>query len=372
MELHQAIKYLVDPIDKMSLIVADKKVLSEVNEKIATGECYSLQNHAVRQKVKAGLVNDRSKLLYPVYDKIPILSVAEAIPVQNGKGYNLERIIEEYKTNILSGKHYEEFDAFSKFLQNLINLKKKEEDFIREQNRRQVFSHIIPELERTNIVLDIGCGPGFYAEHLYNKGHTVFAFELSYQLACEARKRLEKASTNNKENRYFVCVADAKYLPFADNTFDLALAVLVWRLTGNVRKSISEGVRVTKPTGKILGTVSLRSLVYTTQRKLQFLALTPFIFKTITASIIGITILPLWLILNEINKFDGNRGASLKECIYASVCAVYSTLFMVNNDQITSDDLHGLMRRLSVDFTKLFDTGKFGKIRWFTIKQETE
>jgi len=72
-------------------------------------------------------------------------------------------------------------------------------------------------LTRTNKVLDVGCGKGFML-HDFRKiipGITVSGIEIS-----------EYAVQNSLEDvRPFLTVGNAKNLPYADKTFDLAIAI---------------------------------------------------------------------------------------------------------------------------------------------------
>ncbi len=96
-------------------------------------------------------------------------------------------------------------------------------------------------------VLDVGCGPGFFATELAKEGACVTAVDMS-QGMLEQTERRAKAKGVTIE----LALTDAQALPFADATFDLVCCRdLVWNLP-DPKRAYQEWLRVLKPAGKLV------------------------------------------------------------------------------------------------------------------------
>ncbi|HEX2907797.1 MAG TPA: class I SAM-dependent methyltransferase, partial [Phototrophicaceae bacterium] len=95
-------------------------------------------------------------------------------------------------------------------------------------------------------VLDVGCGPGFYAEWLVNHGAAVVAFDVTPDFVAITRERVG--------NRATVLRADLnERLDFAaDAAFDVALAPLVFDYFADLGPVFTELARVLKPGGLLV------------------------------------------------------------------------------------------------------------------------
>ncbi len=104
---------------------------------------------------------------------------------------------------------------------------------------------LLPHL--TNVkVLDAGCGSGWYAEYLLNRGATVTSFDLNSEFVALTRSRVgEKAR---------VLQADLAYpLDFAgDAEFDVALSALVLHYLRDWQPVLREFHRILKPRGTLV------------------------------------------------------------------------------------------------------------------------
>ena len=113
----------------------------------------------------------------------------------------------------------------------------------------------LPEVERPQVVLDLGCGTGFCVPALRNRyPHAkVFGLDLSETMLIHARKSV---------GGDFTCVAgDAEFLPFADNSVDLIFSNLVVQWCSSVDRLMQELKRVLKPGGQLIfSTLVERSL----------------------------------------------------------------------------------------------------------------
>ncbi len=95
-------------------------------------------------------------------------------------------------------------------------------------------------------VLDVGCGTGNLAVEL--AGNPAFtsieALDLSQAYISYAKAREADARINFQ-------AADACNIPFADNTFDLTLSMLVLAFVPEPQRAVREMVRVTRPGGTV-------------------------------------------------------------------------------------------------------------------------
>lgn len=98
-------------------------------------------------------------------------------------------------------------------------------------------------------VLDIGCGPGFFSVLFAERGYTVDAVDASANM-------LDRAQANvrafNVEERVTFHQGDVAVLPFAENTFDVAVLRNVTWLMREPEAAYAEWLSVLKPGGKLL------------------------------------------------------------------------------------------------------------------------
>jgi ubiquinone/menaquinone biosynthesis C-methylase UbiE len=92
-------------------------------------------------------------------------------------------------------------------------------------------------------LIDIGCGPGVYSVEFAKRGANVIGIDIS-------GKMLDKARNNAKKTNMELMLqkADAHFLPFMDESFDIAVLIL----TILNAKMIQEAARVLKPKGFLL------------------------------------------------------------------------------------------------------------------------
>jgi ubiquinone/menaquinone biosynthesis C-methylase UbiE len=102
-------------------------------------------------------------------------------------------------------------------------------------------------------VLEVGCGTGFMACRISEeKNCRIVGIDISDRMIGMARERAEKFSLEDKAT---FRVADAKKLPFEDNSFDVVFAQFVCVLLDK-KKALAEFMRVLKP-GGYLGVVEI-------------------------------------------------------------------------------------------------------------------
>lgn len=97
--------------------------------------------------------------------------------------------------------------------------------------------------ERT--VLEVGCGAGRFTELMLAAGAHVFACDLSQ--AVEANYENCAGASD-----YFVCQADARWLPAADRAFDFVICLGVIQHTPNPEETIAALARHVRPGGRLV------------------------------------------------------------------------------------------------------------------------
>ena len=99
-------------------------------------------------------------------------------------------------------------------------------------------------------VLDVGCGTGSLTFALAKSGalREITAIDFSPIFVSEAQRR-------NSDPRITIQQADACALPFADGSFDRALALLVLHFVPETGKAIAEMRRVVRPGGVVAAVV---------------------------------------------------------------------------------------------------------------------
>jgi SAM-dependent methyltransferase len=107
------------------------------------------------------------------------------------------------------------------------------------QFHRDLFLELLPAPGRRT--LDLGCGEGRLARDLKALGHDVVAVDSSELLVDAARGADPELEAH---------VADAAELPFADASFDLAVAFMSLQDMDNPRAAVRETARVLGPAGR--------------------------------------------------------------------------------------------------------------------------
>jgi len=105
-------------------------------------------------------------------------------------------------------------------------------------------------------VLDVGCGPGVFAEDLLGRGCTYWGIDHSAKMMEECRRRF-----GERPHAHFLA-ASGEHLAFPDQSFDAVLCVGVLDRTPALDPLLAELVRVLKQGGTLLLTYSNASNPY--------------------------------------------------------------------------------------------------------------
>lgn len=111
---------------------------------------------------------------------------------------------------------------------------------------------MLKRLDGIKTSLEIGFGDGRWIKFLENQGIDAFGIDI-----------MENAALILRKEGFAPVVADARFVPFKDNTFDLTFSFGVVEHFEGTEDAVAEHVRVTKPGGKIIITVPYLFSPYT-------------------------------------------------------------------------------------------------------------
>ncbi|SIO94898.1 malonyl-ACP O-methyltransferase BioC [Vibrio spartinae] len=107
---------------------------------------------------------------------------------------------------------------------------------------QQLLNELPPDL-RGCVVLDLGCGTGFFSEQMRQRGAEVICADLSQDMLAQARQRCGMSGFE-----YYHC--DAEALPLADHSVDIVFSSLALQWCESLSVPLREIKRVLKPAGK--------------------------------------------------------------------------------------------------------------------------
>jgi demethylmenaquinone methyltransferase/2-methoxy-6-polyprenyl-1,4-benzoquinol methylase len=99
-------------------------------------------------------------------------------------------------------------------------------------------------------VLEIGCGPGTFAERI--EGCEVTCLDPIPAMLDVARTRINAARSERQETAATFVAGTAEEIPLSDNSFDVVCCIFSFRDFQDKRKGLEEILRVLKPGGKLI------------------------------------------------------------------------------------------------------------------------
>lgn len=108
------------------------------------------------------------------------------------------------------------------------------------------------QLKPNSKFLDLGCGEGRHCFGAYmSEEIDVFGFDMSLSDVGKAKENFDQFNENTSTKSCNFGVADAKKLPFKDNTFDFIICSEVLEHIIDYQSALSEINRILKPDGKL-------------------------------------------------------------------------------------------------------------------------
>lgn len=108
---------------------------------------------------------------------------------------------------------------------------------------RRMFKRYLPDLT-DKMILDVGCGQGMMMEYFSERGNKVIGIDItSHSVSFNALRGLTAIE------------ADARNIPFAEDTFDLVYSLGVIEHFSGTEQALKEQVRVCKPGGIVVAVV---------------------------------------------------------------------------------------------------------------------
>jgi len=99
-----------------------------------------------------------------------------------------------------------------------------------------------------DVVMDFGCGPGFFMVELAKKAKKVIAVDLSPEMLKKAQGKVAKAGIKNVE----FLQSDGTNIKVEDDSVDLILLVTVYHEVGETLTVLAEFRRILKATGTLV------------------------------------------------------------------------------------------------------------------------
>ena len=99
----------------------------------------------------------------------------------------------------------------------------------------------------TDVVVDFGCGPGYFTIELAKKAKRVIAVDLSPQMLEKVQRKASKAGAQNVD----VLQSNGKKIQLPDASVDLILLVTVYHEVGDSETVLGEFGRILKPSGRL-------------------------------------------------------------------------------------------------------------------------
>ena len=149
------------------------------------------------------------------------------------------------------------------------------------------FNHIKPELDKTHLLLDAGCGNG---THSRNTNARTFGIDIDFNKIKEAQENqkndiVRSSGRPDDRTKSFYFLGSCEYVPFKKNTFDTILCHSVVEHLKNPNQVFKEFSRVLKKKGKLIILTSNILNPFYLANKILFLSIRKKLSAILTRSI---------------------------------------------------------------------------------------
>lgn len=204
-----------------------KNFLKEILVDPITGDNF------VEDKKQGEAIFSSGEETYPIIDNVPLLLPKHRL---NDVVSNLHT---EFHSTFDYTAHYKE-DA-----QQTDYFEEKESAASREETRREHQAIIKRIPEKAELILDVGCGNGWVANHFLKKGKKVISMDISTQNPTRVLKE-------NPSENHAAIIADVFHLPFKKNSMDAIIASEIMEHVYDPRLFVQKLFEVLKPGGKLI------------------------------------------------------------------------------------------------------------------------
>lgn len=204
-----------------------KNFLKEILADPITGENLSEDKNHGQDVFSSG------EAIYPIIDNVPLL-----LPKQK-----LNDVVSNLHTQFHSvfdyAAHYKEDAQQNDYFQE------RESSASREETRREHQAVIKRIPEKAGLILDVGCGNGWVANHFLKKGKKVISMDIS-------TKNPTRVLKENPNENHAAIVADVFHLPFKKNSMDVIIASEIMEHVYDPGLFVQKLLEVLKPGGKLI------------------------------------------------------------------------------------------------------------------------
>lgn len=142
--------------------------------------------------------------------------------------------------------------------------------------QRRKFEFIAEFLESQKRILEVGCGSGFFLDNFNEESEIFVGVDFSLPMLERVRER---------DNDVYLILADADYLPFKKNTFDIVISLTLLQNMPDPGFTIIEMKRVLRDDGiMIMTTLEKKHSVSDLEDLVQSAGLTPVKIGSIPGS----------------------------------------------------------------------------------------
>lgn len=182
------------------------------------------------------LQNPVTHQVYPVVDKVPVL-----LPKHKGNIQSTAQLHLDFGTDFDYQHHYQTDAEMFDYFETIENGASTHEE-------RRLHEMVLANIPaQTELVLDVGCGKGWVAQHLKNSGKKVISMDIS---------TVNPVKVNSSVNHNFHAglVGDVFYLPIKQNSLDVIIATEILEHVAEPRLFFDKLITSLKPGGKLIVT----------------------------------------------------------------------------------------------------------------------